>query len=251
MSERFRGRTAIVSGAASGIGAATARRFARDGGAVVLLDIDESKGGRVAADIEAKGAMATFLAADVSLAATWDEAADLARRHHGGIDFVHSNAFLHLAGAPATLALDEWHRVIDVNLTALFLAAAATADDLSARTGSIVATSSVHGLMSLPDYTAYAAAKGGLDALVRQLAVQYAPQVRVNAVVPGPVDTGRWGQQEGVDRDSAGRATLLGRVGTADEVAAAVCFLASDEAAFITGASLRIDGGWSIRKDST
>ena len=218
---------------------------------MVLLDIDEERGRQVATTITDSGGTASYLRADVARGEDWQAATLFARQRYGGVDIVHSNAYLHVPGAPETLTLVEWQRVLDVTLTALFHAAAATVAELRARNGTIVATSSVHQTMSLRDYSAYAAAKGGLDALVRQLAVQYAPQVRVNAVVPGPIDTGVWDPADTAGREAAGRATLTGRMGTPEEVAAAVCFLAAEESAFITGATLRVDGGWSIKKDST
>ena len=163
---------------------------------------------------------------------------------------VFSNAFA-LHQAPATeQSLDDWNRQLAVNLTGLYLAARTFLADLTARRGSLIASSSVHALFGLPGHPAYAASKGAICALVRQLAVEYGPAVRVNAVLPGPIRTPMWDAVDARGFEAAERATALHRLGTSDEVAAAVAFLASDDASYITGANLLVDGGWSVSKAS-
>ncbi len=139
---------------------------------------------------------------------------------------------------------------MSVNLTAVYFAVRAFVEDLRAVRGSFVATSSVHALFGLPGYPAYAAAKGGMCALVRQLAVEYGPEVRFNSVLPGPILTETWDGVPEDDLELSARATALTRLGRPEEVAAAVAFLASEEASYVTGTSLTVDGGWTVKKES-
>ncbi|MGA5195821.1 SDR family NAD(P)-dependent oxidoreductase [Streptomyces exfoliatus] len=247
---RFSGQTAVVTGAASGIGAASAARLAAEGASVLVSDIADEAGEAVAAAIRADGGRAAYVRCDVSSEEDWTALRAEAHSRFGPVGILHSNAFTHTAAAAHELPVAVWDREMAVNLRALYLATRTFLDDLRAERGSLVATSSVHADFGLPGYPAYAAAKGGMCALVRQFAVEYGPEVRFNSVLPGPILTDVWNDVDEEGRRLSADATALARLGRPEEVASAVAFLASTDAAYITGTNLVVDGGWTVKKDS-
>jgi glucose 1-dehydrogenase len=246
---RFEGKAAIVTGAAAGIGAATAQRLAAEGASVVIADIDD-RGEKVAGALRSDGHSAIFVHADAGSEDDWARLSNAARDAWGGIDILVSNAFVTEVTPAHKMSVASWNRQLAVCLTATFLGVRACLPDLMERNGSVVVTSSVHALIGLPGHPAYAAAKGGLTALTRQLAVEYGPQVRVNCVLPGPIETAAWDRVSEEDRRSSITQTIARRFGRPQEVAVAIAFLASADASYITGAGLVVDGGWSVVKAS-
>ncbi|WP_399893508.1 SDR family NAD(P)-dependent oxidoreductase [Streptomyces sp. BBFR51] len=246
---RFTGRTAVITGAASGIGAATAARLAREGAAVVLADVDGERGAAVAERIAEDGGRARFVTADVAAEDDWTRIVAAAHAF-GPVDVLVSNAYTVDVTPAHTMSLDSWQRQLSVNLTGAFLGFRAVLPDLRERRGAVVLTSSVHAHKGIPGHPAYAASKGALLSLCGQLAVEYGPEVRVNAVLPGPVLTAAWDRVPPADRERSVAETAARRFGTPEEVAAAIAFLSADEASYITGSHLLVDGGWSVVKAS-
>jgi NAD(P)-dependent dehydrogenase (short-subunit alcohol dehydrogenase family) len=245
---RLDGKVALVTGAYGGIGAATARRLAAEGAAVGLADIRDP--GPVAEEIISSGGRAHSVIADVADEGAWSSAVSAFREHLGPVDILVSNAYFSEVSPAHQTSRESWDRQLAVSLTGSFLGVRACLDDLRAGRGAVVLVSSVHALVGLPGHPAYAAAKGGLVALGRQLAVEYGPEVRVNTVLPGPIFTAAWDRVSEEDRERSVAQTVAGRFGTPNEVAAAVAFLASPDAAYVTGTSLVVDGGWSAVKAS-
>ena len=246
---RFVDRIAVITGAGSGIGAATSRRFASEGASGVVADIDDDAAASVVEQIEASGGDAWASHCDVSSTADWKALAEAVETRHGRVDVVHNNAFTRVFGAAHELAEADWEHQISVNLSSVYRSVRAFMPALRASKGCIVNTASVRAVLGFPGDAAYTASKGGMLALTRQLAVEYGPEVRVNAVLPGPILTPSWNGADDSVVDLHARSTAAGRVGSPDEVAAAVCFLASADASYITGASLAVDGGFMAKKD--
>jgi NAD(P)-dependent dehydrogenase (short-subunit alcohol dehydrogenase family) len=241
----------VIIGSAAGIGAATVRAFAAEGARVLMVDVDADRGAALAAELSQTGSDVRFQAGDQASERDVDAAIAACVDAWGRLDVVHANAGVGVSRRVAELPLADWQRSIDVNLTGSFLAARAALRVMEPRrSGSIVLTASPHAFATSPVASAYAASKAGILGLVRAVAVEAAAfDVRINAVVPGATDTPMVRDYAAASEDP--EATLeafadthaIKRLTRPEEVAAAVVFLASDEASFTTGSALHVDGG--------
>jgi NAD(P)-dependent dehydrogenase (short-subunit alcohol dehydrogenase family) len=250
---RLSGKVAAVSGGASGIGEATVRRFVTEGAKVAFADRDVERGKRVAADIEASGGQVAFVEAHVEREA---EAAAFVRgaaERFGRLDVLVNNAGVRLYHTVEEASAESWDEILGVNLKGYaFCAKAAIPLIRQAGGGSIVNVASVRSVTSVGKTTQYDTTKAAVAGLTRGMAADHADGIRVNAVCPGPIYTpfhakrnqaiGRTFEQY---RDDAAKGTMLRRPGTPEEVAACILFLASDDASYVTGTLLFVDGGYA------
>ncbi|MDN5794712.1 MAG: 3-oxoacyl-ACP reductase [Intrasporangium sp.] len=245
---RLAGKVAVVTGGCSGIGLATVKRFAEEGAGVVIGDVDEANGPRVAVETGA-----TFVRVDVTSQEQVEQLFTVAKDTYGSVDVAFNNAGISPPEDDSILQtdLDAWRRVQEVNLTSVYLCCkAALPYMLEQGKGSIINTASFVAVMgAATSQISYSASKGGVLSMSRELAVQFARRgVRVNALCPGPVNTPLLRELFAADAERAARRLVhvpMGRFGEPEEIADAVLFLASDESSFITASTFLVDGGIS------
>jgi NAD(P)-dependent dehydrogenase (short-subunit alcohol dehydrogenase family) len=248
MAGRLEGRVAVVTGGCSGIGLATVRRFAEEGAKVVIGDLDEANGVRIAEEVSG-----TFVPVDVTNKEQVDELFRVAKETHGSVDIAFNNAGISPPEDDSILDtdLEAWRRVQEVNLTSVYLCCKAALPYMrEQKRGSIINTASFVAVMgAATSQISYSASKGGVLSMSRELGVQFAREgVRVNALCPGPVNTPLLQELFAKDEERAARRLVhvpMGRFGEPEEMANAVLFLASDESSFITASTFLVDGGIS------
>lgn len=239
------GRVAVVTGSTRGIGRAIAERFVAEGARVVVNSRSAESAEAAALEI---GGETVGVGADVSSAADAQRMVDGALEAFGGLDVMVCNAGIAMPRDSLEISEDDWRRTLDVDLTGVFFCAQRAARVMLERgKGAVVTISSLQAFAPLARRAAYAAAKGGVVAMTRSLAAEWAPHVRVNSVAPGYVATPMVRElvaQGRVDPEAVSRRTPFARMAEPAEIASAVLFLASDEASFITGETIMVDGGW-------
>ncbi len=247
--KKLEGKTAIVTGGTSGMGRGIAELFASEGAAVVISGRDPDRGREVVDAITGSGGSAVFVPGDIAAVGTNQRLVDTAIARFGALHLLVPNAGILGVGSVVDSPLEVWQRTIDVNLNAVYYLIKLAAPALLRQGGSIVVNGSIAAYRGFPNHPAYCASKGALVPLVRQLAIDLAPTVRINILCPGQVDTPLlWDSAKAfpnpktVVAEAAARMPLK-RLGTPEDVAKAALFLACDDSSWITGTALTIDGG--------
>ncbi len=254
---RLDGKVAFLSGAARGIGGATAKLMASVGAKVAIGDVLDERGRQTAKEI---GESAIYVHLDVTSEASWAEAMDATVRKFGKIDVLVNNAGIFNGKGVEDASLDDWHKLVAVNLTGVVLGTRAALPHLKKTKGNIVNLASIAGLVGSQLDPLYSLTKGGVTLFTKSTALEFGRKgygIRVNSIHPGLIETDMGektfvmrAQQQGTnDTEKARQATLglhpIGRLGVADDIAKGIVFLASDDASFMTGAGLVVDGGWT------
>lgn len=254
---RLEGKVALVTGAAMGIGRATAVLLGREGARVVLADVDRDRGEESLGLVREAGGDGLFVRCDVARAEDVEAAVGAAVEAFGRLDVLHNNVGVALGASVVETSEELWRRVLEVNLGGVYRGCKyAIPRMIRTGGGSIVNSGSVQGLRGFPGWAAYAASKGGIAALTRQVALEYAGQgIRANCVAPGtimtPLNEKVFAEAEDPEalRETWNKMHPVGRFGQPEEVAEAVLFLASDASSFVTGQTLVVDGGITIKAE--
>jgi len=253
--KRVKGKVVIITGAASGLGRATALLLAREGAKVTVTDINEVDGKGVAEEIRREGGEAIFIKQDVSSERDWNEVMGRTLEHFGKLDVLVNNAGVFLGKSIEDTSLEEWRRLMGINLDGIFLGTKYAIGAMKrSGGGSIINMSSAGGLVGTNDASAYTASKGGVRLFTKAAAIEFSKaghdyNIRVNSVHPGVIETPMMApffEDETVRKEM----TVwhpIGHLGEAEDIAYGVLYLASDESKFVTGAELVIDGGWTAR----
>ena len=250
LSYRLNERVAIVSGAGSGIGAATAKVLAALGARVVIAELDPESGERVAVEIRAAGYEATYVACDVREENSISAMIDAALRQCQKIDILVNNAGITQVIDMDSMSPEAWDQLQSVNLRGMFLMTRACLPHLrQSENAAIVNMSSVNASVTLGGLSAYAASKAGIVGFTKSLAAELAPRIRVNAIAPGAILTEAWRDRDNFDQVLAHRLKYipLERMGAPEDIGQGVAFLVSEHASYITGTVLTIDGGMTSR----
>ena len=248
---RLEGKVAIVTGGARGQGAAEARLLAEEGAKVVIGDVLDQEGSKVAAEIAEAGQDAIYLHLDVTSEEDWRHAIETAVSSFGKLNVLVNNAAIWRKGTVEETTTEHWDAVLEVNAKGVFLGTKLAIPEMrKAGGGSIINISSTGGLVGSPRSSAYIASKGAVRLFTKATAIQYGAEgIRANSLHPGVVDTAM-GEQvfpEGKSREAAIANNVLGRLGTPEDIAYGVLYLASDESSFVTGSELVIDGGFTAQ----
>lgn len=248
---RVEGKVAVISGGARGIGAATAKLLAQEGAAVVIADVLEEEGMATEAEITESGGRAVFMKLDVTDEENWKEVISATVAAYGKLDVVVNNAGISGRTTVEETPAENWDRVMEVNGKGVFLGTKLAIPELrKAGGGSIINISSIYGIVGSETSASYHASKGAVRIFTKSAAIQYAGEgIRVNSVHPGFVDSPMTAVAHALPEvhDLRVGRTPLGRMGTPEDIAAGILYLASDESSFVTGSELVIDGGMTAR----